>query len=381
MDDPGDQSGESRRVPVRLKDVAARAGLALATVSYAMRNSPMVSKATAKRVQALAKKMGYVPSPAMGALAEYKRRTGKAPSKQKGFSTLAIVHAYSKGQWPGQLNRRRVFESIEKRAGELGYRVEVFDAGQTRESQRRCSRMLYNRGITGVFVAPHLYNEKNCVPVVLDWRHFVGISVLNEQPERRLHAVLPSWVRNRQIILKQIARCPEASVGGFVTRVHSAWIGGLSEVFVPHVNHLGGTPATWVPTHLAEDYDKPLFLKWFDRYKPRIVVTNIEWVPTWLRELGLRVPEDHGVIFIDQVQEDWRSGIDVLPRHIGITAMNLMHDQLRNMNLGLPEHPYRLTVPGQWHVGETFDPEEMRPSNHHNPDPLAKPQRRKASKP
>jgi LacI family transcriptional regulator len=343
--------------PIRLKDVAAKAGLSLATVSYAMRNSPMVSKATAKRVQALAKKMGYVPSPAMGALAEYKRRTGKGTARQKGFSTLAIVHAYAKGQWPGQLNRRRVFEAIEERAGELGYKVEIFDAGHTKDSQRSCSRTLYNRGITGIFVAPHLYNEKDCVPVELDWRRFVGISVLNEQPERKLHAVLPSWVRNRQIVLKQIAQCPDASVGAFVTKVHSAWLGGLSEFFVPHVNHLDGTPSTWVPSHLAETYDKPVFLKWFDRYKPDIIVTNIEWVPTWLRELGLRVPEEHGVIFIDQVQEDWRSGIDVLPRHIGITAVNLMHDQLRNMNTGLPEHPYRLTVPGEWHPGTTFNPD------------------------
>jgi LacI family transcriptional regulator len=343
-----------------LKDVAAAAGLSLATVSYAMRNSPMVAKATAKRVQALAKQMGYAPSPAMGALAEYKRRTGAASQQQAGFATLAIVHAYDAGEWPGQANRRKVFEAIGQRAAQLGYKVEIFDAGQSSASQRRLSRTLYNRGITGVFVAPYLYHERKSAPVRLDWRHFIGISVLNEQPERKLHVVMPSWVRNRQIVLKQLAQCPEASVGAFVTRVHSAWIGGLSEVFVPHVNHLDGTPPTWVPTHLAEDYDKPLFLKWFDRYKPRIVVTNIEWVPVWLRELGLQVPEDHGVVFIDHVQEPWRSGIDVLPKHIGTTAVNLMNDLMRSQSTGLPDHPYRLTVPGKWHPGTTFDPPLLR---------------------
>jgi DNA-binding LacI/PurR family transcriptional regulator len=76
----------------------------------------------------------------------------------------------------------------------------------------------------------------------------------------------------------------------------------------------------------------------------------------WLRELGLQVPEDHGVVFIDQVQEPWRSGIDVLAKHIGTTAVNLMNDLMRSQSTGLPDHPYRLTVPGKWHPGTTFDP-------------------------
>jgi LacI family transcriptional regulator len=353
MGDPNERAADSPKGPVRLKDVAAEAGLSLATVSYAMRNSRMVSKATARRVQALAKQMGYVPSPAMGALAEYKRRSGKAAAEQAGFSTLAIVHAYRPEEWPGQLNRRRLFESIEHRAGELGYKVEVFDAEQTAASQKRLSRILYNRGIRGVFVSPHLYEDRS-VPVQLDWSRFCGISILNEQPDRVLHAVLPSWVRNRQVLLGQLARAPEAKVGVFVTETHTAWLGGLSPYFVPHINMPDGPVPQWVPSIVAKGYDEALFLRWFRNYQPDIIVTNLEVVPPWLRGIGQEVPEDRAVIFIDTVQEDWCSGIDILPQHIGTVATNLMHDLLRNMSLGLPEHPYRLTVPGRWHEGQTF---------------------------
>lgn len=340
--------------PIRLKDIAQEAGLSLSTVSYAMRGSPMVSKVTAKRVQALARKLGYVPSPVLGALAEYRRRTGPKPERSDGFAKVAIVHAYRPGNWPGGLNRQSVWRAIEKRAAELGYQVEVFDAGQTRESQSRLSRMLYSRGIVGVLVAPYLYDLKECVPVALDWRRFVAVSVLNEQPERRLHVVLPSWVRNREVILKQMESGKVRSVGGFVTETHAAWLGGLSPTFVPHRNFIGHPPSDWVPTQVVRDYDKPRFLKWFKKYRPHLVVTNIEWVPVWIRELGLQVPKEHGVIFIDTVQESWRSGIDVLPGHLGITAVNLMHDLLRNLSTGLSDHPYRLTVPGKWQAGETF---------------------------
>jgi len=48
--------------PVTLKDLATELGLAVMTVSYAMKGSSMVSAETIKRVRALAKKRGYKPN-------------------------------------------------------------------------------------------------------------------------------------------------------------------------------------------------------------------------------------------------------------------------------------------------------------------------------
>jgi len=47
---------------IRLKDIAAQAGVSLMTVSKAMRNASDVSAQTKARVQLLAQQMGYVPN-------------------------------------------------------------------------------------------------------------------------------------------------------------------------------------------------------------------------------------------------------------------------------------------------------------------------------
>src|SRR5512141_1906466 len=45
----------------RLKDIAARAGVSVMTVSKALRDEPDVSAATKTRIKLLAQQMGYVP--------------------------------------------------------------------------------------------------------------------------------------------------------------------------------------------------------------------------------------------------------------------------------------------------------------------------------
>ncbi|WP_205857263.1 LacI family DNA-binding transcriptional regulator, partial [Phytoactinopolyspora endophytica] len=49
-------------------DVAARAGVSVATVSRALRGLPGVSPATRKAVQTIAKELGYVASPSAAGL-------------------------------------------------------------------------------------------------------------------------------------------------------------------------------------------------------------------------------------------------------------------------------------------------------------------------
>ena len=46
---------------VRLKDIAAQAGVSIMTVSKVMRDEPDISAATKARVRALAEQMGYTP--------------------------------------------------------------------------------------------------------------------------------------------------------------------------------------------------------------------------------------------------------------------------------------------------------------------------------
>lgn len=263
---------------------------------------------------------------------------------------MALVHSYNQNEWPGQANRRKVFEAISDHAQKLGYQLEVFAAGQSERTHARTSDILRHRGIRAVFLAPYLYYNTDASPVELDWSHFVAISLLNAHPTRSLHAVMPSWIKNRNLLVSQIEATCESHVGVYVTKQQSAWTGNISHTFLPYRDHLP------VPARVVDSYDRNHFLDWFREYRPRIISTNLEVVPSWLREEGHDVPEEVGVIFIDTVQEQWRSGVDVQPERIGCIAVQLMHELVRNFSIGVPDFPFRLTVEGSWNVGATFDP-------------------------
>jgi DNA-binding LacI/PurR family transcriptional regulator len=344
-------SSDSSPQKVLIKDVAKAAGVSPSTASYALRDYDRLSADTIQRVKAAAKKLGYVPSPVMQALAEHRWR--QQSKNRKGFTTLALVHSYRRSEWPGGPNRQHLLQALQQRAQDMGFKLEIFDAGRTPASQKHLSRILYNRGILGVFIAPFLHGEAGSVTVELDWQHFCPISVVNEQPNVTFHAVMPSWVKNRSILLSKLSEKCVKRVGTFVTRVVDEWHGGLAHTMTPHFNIIGNLPEDWIPPQIAEGYDKAHFLKWFQTYQPEVVLTNIEWVPTWLREIGYRVPEEKGVIFIDNTQQIERSGIDILPVQIAHTALELMQQLLRANSKGIPRHPYRITVPGRWNEGQS----------------------------
>src|ERR1041385_7738552 len=91
---------------VRLKDVAARAGVSLMTVSKVLRDAPDVSHATKTRIRQLVEEMGYVPDALARGLRT--RRT-----KLFGIIVPSVTHAML----------AQAIVAIEDRAHELGYDV------------------------------------------------------------------------------------------------------------------------------------------------------------------------------------------------------------------------------------------------------------------
>jgi DNA-binding LacI/PurR family transcriptional regulator len=121
----------------RLKDIAQRAGLAVMTVSKALRDKPDVSAATKTRVKLLAQQMGYVPdSTAQGLRNRTTRLFGLVVSSM----TNPI---YS-----------RVVLAIEERAYQLGYDVLLAHTLNIPEREEACLRRLLWRRVDGLFISP-----------------------------------------------------------------------------------------------------------------------------------------------------------------------------------------------------------------------------------
>jgi len=136
--------------PVRLREIAAKARVSVATVSLALRGSERLPETTRRRIAALAEKLGYQSHPYVSAFMSW-RRTGGVLQRP----TIALLHAYSAGDgWRKyrSFTVREMHRGVLERLEARGYAAEQFRIGATRPT--RLVEILRARGITGLVFAP-----------------------------------------------------------------------------------------------------------------------------------------------------------------------------------------------------------------------------------
>jgi DNA-binding LacI/PurR family transcriptional regulator len=122
---------------VRLKDIAAQAGVSIMTVSKALRDEPDVSPETKTRIKLLAQQMGYVPdSTAQGLRMRKTKLFGLAvPSSADPFLSRVVL-------------------SIEEHAYEMGYDLLLAHTLDIPEREEACLRRFLARRVDGLFIRP-----------------------------------------------------------------------------------------------------------------------------------------------------------------------------------------------------------------------------------
>jgi LacI family transcriptional regulator len=121
----------------RLRDIAERAGVAVMTVSKALRDKPDVSAETKTRIKLLAQQMGYVPDSTARGLRM--RRT-----KLFGLIISSMTNPiYS-----------RIVLAIEESAYALGYDVLLAHTLNIPEREEACIRRFLSRRVDGLFISP-----------------------------------------------------------------------------------------------------------------------------------------------------------------------------------------------------------------------------------
>ncbi len=122
---------------VRLKDIAAQAGVSVMTVSKVMRNAPDVSEGTKARIRQLAQQMGYSPDLTAQGL---RTRT----TKLIGLVVPAVTHPIL----------ARAVQAIEQEAFELGFAAVLAQTlNETGREDVQLRRLLARR-VDGLIVAP-----------------------------------------------------------------------------------------------------------------------------------------------------------------------------------------------------------------------------------
>ena len=122
---------------IRLKDIAAHAGVSVMTVSKALRDEPDISEATKSRIKEMARASGYVPNNSARSL-----RTRK--THQLGL----VISSLSNPVYT------RTFMAIEEQAHEHGYEIILAQTLNNPEREELCIRRLLARQVDGLFIRP-----------------------------------------------------------------------------------------------------------------------------------------------------------------------------------------------------------------------------------
>lgn len=337
-----------------LQDVATKAGVSTMTVSRVMRNSPRVSAPTRKRVLAAVRALKYQPDPHLARMMTLVR-SRKTPRMR---AVLAVVRE----DQPQDALHDTAYQyvsiaDIRGRAEQHGYMAEEFWLGRDRMTPEKLGAVLQARGIEGLIVSPQ---SSQMLCAQLDYAPFAAATFGYGLKQPSLHRSAGNMTLGVQMATAQLASRGYRRIGLAVTR----WVDDRAEhAYSGAMLHFQQAlpPDQRVPLLLFPHNDlrqcATVFRQWMREHEPDALITFDTYVPDWLKQLGLRVPRDIGLVV-----HDWTSrmkgfaGIHQRRDHVAAAAVDLVATQLLQHERGVPEVPRQILIPPAWVEGESVRP-------------------------
>ena len=331
---------------VTLRDIAKVAKVHYSTVSLALRDHPRVSTDVKERIKSIAREMGYVPDPALTALNAYRKT--KLPVRYK--STIAWIDTWQDEQemLRDQPTFNEYFRGASERAQQLGYEIEEFSLYDNGMSPERLSKILQNRGITGLLLPP-LQTQSNRPP--LDYEQFSTVCFGYSIAPHVFHLVTNHQSHSMIMALEEVAKLGYQKIGVYLhkyvdSKTDNAYASGYWRFRQRHPERTH-MDACIVP---YGESDQTALSKWLKKSKPDVIISDTD-EPTveMLKDLGLKVPEDIGCAWLSLDPNDpIRSGVDQNGYLIGQTAIDFLVGMLQRGERGIPKPPIRMLAEGTW---------------------------------
>jgi len=329
---------------VTLKEVAQRAGLSLATVSYALRQHPKISVETRELVATAARELGYRPNPRVAGLMAHIRGARARPQAER----IAFVWVHTSRRVAAENSYlRAVFKGAAARAERLGFALEEFwtdDAGMT---EPRLQEIIVARGITGVLLSPVLTPESS-LALNWDWSQFAAVVIGNVTWTPELHHVGHHHFLAMRMVLQELAKLgckrPAAVVDAVIDdRAKHAWTGAF---FANHPE-----PARARQLLHVHDAQRPRGLAvWLrgSRADALIVSAVAQLSAPGVRAFCRKNKLQVAALRWPGILSTAIAGIDQCDDLLGAQAVELLIAQLHHNERGPPRHPGMMLFPGQW---------------------------------
>ena len=348
--------------PVTMRVIADQVGYSKNTVSLALRGHRSIPESTRDIIRKAADKLGYRPNAVVSHLIA-QLRAGRSAQFQaklalvnahrdpKAFRTPATIPAYVRG--------------CERRGLQLGYTFDHFWLHDPKLKAESWIRILRTRGIKGIIIVGLM--DHNQLPPHLQavWAAFPSVvtGVRTRDPALSFscvdhhdlliqafeRALALGYQRPALVIDERIDRLVE---GRFSGAMLTAQQGLPAARRVPAFRHI--EPART---------DPKFFPRWLDRHRPDVLLSLYNIVFPWLKDHGLRVPQDIGVI-----QLEWReshaeiSGMNQHNDAVGEAAVDMVVGQIHRNESGIPDFPRATLIGASWVEGESVREQATRPN-------------------
>jgi LacI family transcriptional regulator len=326
---------------VTLRDIAVRCRLSTAAVSLALRNHRSIPDGTRSRVKNASEAMGYRPDPALAALNFYRHNR---LSNAKG-NVLAYVTCFdSRNGWQEFPFFQRAYDGARERAKYLGYRIEDVWLNEPGLSPDRFGSILENRGIRGIIIAPL---PRPASKLDLPWQKFSCVTIGPSLVDPELHSSCGNQYQAMLLALDELRLLGYRRIGLILDpdadrRHQRKYQAALAIADV-------GKAQPLIASHPNDTEIKA----WLKKEKPDAVVANEDSMYDRLIGLGASIPSKLGFASVVRSGRKAISGVETFPEQIAAAAVNRLQQMLYENELGIPELPGCMMLPGKWVSGST----------------------------
>lgn len=337
-------------MPVTLRQIAERVGCSRSTVSYALRNSPNISRGLRERILTVAEEFGWKPDANLAKQMALVRQT----VTKKDLPHLAIVINKANQELALEPSPSQHLSGAKEYAERMGFHADIFNLAETPLSPKRLKNILIARGIQGIIfvgtVCPELAEEYLEIG-----QEFAAAIVGLRYPNLPFHVVINDHLGAGRLAILKILEAGYKRLAiilprGVDSKLGYAYTGGFTSglVEIPPEDRL---PIQYVGTgesHIPE-YEMEQMRHWLRWKRPEAVLTtDIEHSLILQREM-----EQEGLRF-ELFSADWqpeqpvKGGVNLRQTRLGEAAVDVVVAQLHRGTFGLPRVQRSIHVGGIW---------------------------------
>ena len=329
-------------------DVARQAGVSKSTVSYAMRNSPLITNATKKKIQSIARKMGYLPSMVYSIMG--------SGNRMKGTRSNLLPLAYLHDNPSETESNKYYFKLLAESALSYGYYLDPYDISKF-DSARKIEKVLFQCGYCGVIIG-RVMSDKS-LAYELDLSKFIVVFYSNTLWNSKYHRVSDDVFNAVQIAWDRTVEAGYRRIG-VTPCCHSPSVPDdeLRLAAVLQRQKRDVETVEEIPPFTGNPGDMTSFKAWIKKWRPDAVIGFQSQHYYCLKDMGFKIPRNIGYagLFV-YPQDKWSnfiSGILDQERRVAETSISVIDQEIRKRTIGIPEQVLTVLLEPQWSEGKTL---------------------------